>query len=435
MFCLAFHLKLGKHYGIERFGVIFLGLTCCMSVLVGSMFVGKIKADHQSLTGQAIYKSDFVLSKSGLNGKVVSMSTNDDYTKAFVLLKFDDMSQLSLNAKDYKLFLTGTNLQGVKKTLLCNPSGAIYVFGSTGYVGLYFRDVNGFPEQLTSCVFRCVKDVTGDDTTVGPDSSGFDKYDQVELVFNFHGVWSDKSEFLKTDTLDIKNMYNELLVSSQESKIKNLLSTDLQNMRKQQAVMTEYLDRVEADGLSVPNVPSEIANDKIYVKGLNGKLLTWSQDNGAYQDEDGYWYDTSDYQYYLDTDYVVPGGYDFDWQDGSVADGYFKDVAKDETWNSFLANQTKKQAEPSTFTTDVKWYNKDGSEFVYDSEAAENGDTQMATTNSDITTLMNAWSAYFDLKKQYQTTDMGQLLYLERDTEEAVSNYTVNMDDDVITIY
>lgn len=432
---MAFKLKLGRHYGIERFGVIFLGLTCCMSVLLGSIFVGKIKSDHQSLTGRTIYTSSFSMSKSGASGEILNFCTNNDNTKIFVLAKFDDMSNISLDANDYQLFLTGTNLQGSKKTLLSNPSGAVYVFGSTGYVGFYFRDVNGFSEQLTSVILRCAKDITIDDTVVGPSSSSFAKYDQTQLVFNFHGDWSQKVNFLESDTLDVKSMYNELLISDNESTIKNQLRTDLQNMRKQQEIISEYINRVESDGLTTPTVPSEIANDNIYAKGVTGKLLTWSQDNGAYRDEDGILYHDSDYQYYLDTDYVVPGGYDFDWQDGSVADGYFKDVAKDETWNSFLANQTKKQAEPSTFTTDAKWYNKDGSEFVYDSEAAENGDTQMATTNSDITTLVNAWSAYFDLKKQYQTTDMGQLLYLERDAEEAVSNYTVNMDDDVITIY
>ena len=432
---MAFKLKLGKHYGIERFGVIFLGLSGCMVLLMSTIIIGKVKSDHQSLTGRTVYISSFSMSKSGTEGQVVSMSTNEDYTKAFVLLHFDSMSNISLDANDYQLFLTGTNLSGAKKTLLSNPSGAVYVFGSTGYVGFYFRDVNGFPEQLTNVVLRCNKDIVNSDVTVGPDSDSFTKYDQAKFVFNFHGEWSHKADFLKDDTLDVNKMYNELLISTKESDIKAQLRDDLKSMNQKQSIMTEYMNRLDSDGLTIPSVPSEIANDKICAKGFNGKILTWSQDNGAYQDEDGYWYKDSDYQYYLDTDYVVPGGYDFNWQDGSVEDGYFKDVAKDETWNSFLANQTKKQAEPSTFTTDVKWYNKDGSEFVYDSEAAENGDTQMATTNSDITTLVNAWSAYFDLKKQYQTTDMGQLLYLERDAEEAVSNYTVNMDDDVITIY
>ena len=101
-----------KHKSIERFTSVFLILCICMGVCVGSIVYKKSRFDAETLSSQAVYTTKVTTSRSQVEGSVVSVLSNKEQTKAFVLLKMDSMENLSTNADDYKLFVAGSNSSG-----------------------------------------------------------------------------------------------------------------------------------------------------------------------------------------------------------------------------------------------------------------------------------------------------------------------------------
>ena len=124
-----------KHKSIERFISVFLVLCICMGVCVASIVYKKSRFDAETLTSQAVYTTEVLTSRSQVKGDVVSVLSNKEQTKSFVLLKMESMENLSTNADDYKLFVAGSNSGGTYSGIKSQPSGGIYVFGSTGYIG------------------------------------------------------------------------------------------------------------------------------------------------------------------------------------------------------------------------------------------------------------------------------------------------------------
>ena len=108
-----------------------------MGMCVGSIVYKKSRFDAETLSNQAVYTTEVVTSRSQVAGSVVSVLSNKEQTKAFVLLKMESMENLSTNADDYKLFVAGSNSGGTYSDIKSQPSGGIYVFGSTGYIGFY----------------------------------------------------------------------------------------------------------------------------------------------------------------------------------------------------------------------------------------------------------------------------------------------------------
>ena len=106
---MKFFRRFGPHYAIERFGVMFLSLFTAMCILLVSIGISKFRYDTQSLSGMAVYTNAFSMSLSGTEGSVRGVYSNNDHTKAFVLLKFADMTNLPVKASDYSLYLTGAD--------------------------------------------------------------------------------------------------------------------------------------------------------------------------------------------------------------------------------------------------------------------------------------------------------------------------------------
>lgn len=434
---LSAKLKLGPHYAIERFGVIFLTLFSCMVILLATIVTNKIRNDHQRLSDNAIYTQSFATSKTNVSGSVVGVYTNEARTKAFLLLRFEDMSKLPLDAKDYMMFLTARTPSQNKATLTSNPKGGIYVFGSTGYMGLYFVDSNGFEPQILDVVIRSLKDLSTDEELNLSDSLGdgsFAQYDQCRIYFNPGAAGATYAEFLEQDEMTVFDIYEECVTRKNEQSIRNTLEDDLETMRSQQTLITEYTNRLESlYGMAAPVTPSQIAGDTITAKNLDGEDLTWSSELNSWVDSENLTYDEGEYYLYLNTDYVVPGGYDFVWQDGSVREGYLDALTGGTDWTTFF-DQKRQEANSNaeSFSTSMAWYYQNGVEFVYD---ASSSDDTTAAIHTEIERLTAAWSTYYETKLAYQRTHLANLLTLERNAREVERNYTTNYDDDVLALW
>ena len=107
-------LKFDKHHRFEWFGVGVVALAIVMLFISISAFVVQTKQNNENKANRVIYTQKFGTSLSGLKGQVERIYRSDDKTKVFLLLHWDSGSsaKLSLNSKNYQMFLTGATTSG-----------------------------------------------------------------------------------------------------------------------------------------------------------------------------------------------------------------------------------------------------------------------------------------------------------------------------------
>lgn len=442
---MKFFRRFGPHYAIERFGVMFLSLFTAMCILLVSIGITKFRYDTQSLSGMAVYTNAFSMSLSGTEGSVRGVYSNNDHTKAFVLLKFADMTNLPVKASDYSLFLTGADRDMYQTSLKSSPNAMFYLFGSTGYAGIYLYSAEPFESQIMDIIIRANGAFTSSSSSSSSGDSTFSKYNQGRIYFNPGGTYATKTEFLETDDWDAAAAYEELVARPTEKATRTLLRNNIQEMLNQRVIMNEYSNRLVNDGLSAPTMPSEIANDKFYAINPDDKTqehLAYSISNGLWFTSDSkHTYESSQVHMFLETSYVVPTGYNFTWQLGSIQKGYLKNLTGSNVlsdWDKYFNTMASDSTE-STFNANGTFTYSDGSKYsgVIVGDAESSANTKTNRINSEIKTLQDAWSAYYEAKVEYQTVNLPVLLHIESDIKDVAESYTVNTNENnsLLTIY
>lgn len=393
-----------SHYKMERFGVMFLVLALAMTGTVGSILAHKKALDDQAMGTQAVYTTAFSMSLTGLSGSVVDVYTNTDHTKVFVLLKWNDPTKIVTDASEYELFYTGSDLAGNKVSRQSSPSASIYLFGSTGYMGIYFVDTNGFPAQIVNMTLRCNKMIAPLMTEIPSyNDQSFAEYDQVKIYFNPGGSGSTVAKFLDEDRMGIYDVCEGTMIAGQEDELRVKLDTDLVNMEAALMKIQEYERRVRQDAILPPDAPIQIRNDKIIT------------------DEDG--------NKSLETGYMLPGGYDFDWRNGSILEGYLDKAIPDGYAPSQHLTTSAQLAQSDNFKiSNLTWMNADGT--VFTGKNPQNL-TAINQANSDIQLLQTAWTEYYNAKKAYQTVDLAEMLKLELYLRDVMENFSIKTDDTI----
>lgn len=396
-----------SHYKMERFGVTFVALMLCMATLLGTIFARKAALDKETLGNNVVYTTSFSTSLSGNKGQVLSVMCDDARTQAFILIKFEDMSTVITDAREYQIFLTGTNLHSTKETLLCAPAASIFMFGSTGYMGIYLVDAAGFPSQILDLTVRCNRlaaPLRGD--VPAYEDASFSKFDQFRIYLNPGAADYVSATFLNERKLDAYEIYRTGVVDAQEAAARETLTADMESMMAQLQLIDEYRYRVEEqDDVIVPPAPVEISGD----------LVVKADDGG----------------YVFTPTYVVPGGYDFDWFHGSVESGYLHGVTPaNMTDLQYLTRQREAVAKSAVLPTEsLSWIRMDGTTVNLNTSATLSASE--VKTQQDIQALIQAWQSYFEMKCQYQTTDLESLLVLEYNAKDVSRNYTVNAADNI----
>lgn len=423
---LGARFKLDSHHAIERFGVLF-GVLCLSSVVIfGATGVSAFSNNKQALSSTALYTPTFTTSKTEIGGEVPGVFVNKDRTRALVLMQFEDTSQVSVNAEDYQGFLTGSSMDLDQEDLKNTVAGSVYVFGSTGYMGVMLDSTEPFTEQVMDLTMRAntelvytEKDVAAEDEMSGGDAS-FQKYDQWRVFFNPGGSEATVSEALSQETVDVGAIFNELVVAAEEEDIRGrmdaqlaLMKTDLNRINDG----TAELGRTTADGgklrLEPPQVPAQIAGDE--VTGEPGIGETPS---------------TLD----LKTGFVLPMGYDFDWRGGSVMEGYLEGVVPEgSSFVSYLAEREAETAQDDEFrVNDMQWLLNDGSNLATDYDSSD----PMIKPLSDIMNKLSlAYQDYYKDKQVYQVELHAELLNLEINLRNVESNFTKNESKDALRSY
>lgn len=412
-------LKLGPHYRMERFSLLFCVMVVGILVTTVSCFVAHVQTQNTTLGEQAIYSTEFETSKTGVSGKVIDVYSSEDKAKTLLLLKFDDTKVVSTNADNYQMFLTGASVEQNKQTLDGVPSGSIYMFGNTGYMGIYLVNKDGFGPQILDLVVRCNSELqtnASEDVDEEVEDKSFVDYDQFRVYFN---PGASKAKHL--DCLDgskapsIKDFYNEAVITPQEDEIHAQLETQVNNMRVSLNQIHEYEERLETEGITVPAEPSVIAGDKVI-----------TNDDGSYT-------------YKPAT--VLPGGYDLDWQHTSVVDGFIDDlIAKTDSPNmtvdQYFAMMTREANGDASGnkldTNNIEWQLNDGTLISSLSGGKSSRYTKYMEMCNDLT---NAWRTYYNQKVDYQREMLGSLLDLEVSKDGILTSSSVNTSENVLQCY
>lgn len=408
------NILFNKHFRMERFSMMFVTLSSLMLVvLISALFLANKQAAYD-ISEKSLYTSEFTMSKTGVGGKVEGVYTNKERTKAFIVLKFNDASQVSTNANNYQAFLTGADVQRNKVELKGAPSGSIYTFGSTGYIGVYLVNKSKFEQQILDLTIRSNAEIVPTlekiDTDEELGDASFDKYDQFRINFNPSGNDAKVLKLLDSkEAPSAVDLYNDTVVETNEAEIRTNLDKELKDMKTQLAAMDEYKHRVEQYGVVVPNLNNYIKGDKI-----TGK----------------------DDALYLNAGQIVPGGFNFDWRSKTVRDGYLKDLLVDGITSERLIidSNNKKSENPINLDVDkIVWRLKDGS--LLESLDTGSSQSKYTTIKKDIDLLTQTWEKYLTSKKQYQTTDLIGLLELEDSINLVTNTSIINTNDKALLVY
>lgn len=418
---------LGKHYRLERFGVIFCVLCALMVVDIACILHKTNEDRRQSLSDKVVYTTQFTTSRTNASGTVNGIYVNSDRTKVFLLLKFSSMDTMSTDAKNYELFLTGCDLYGNGLDLKSSPIGQLFVFGASGYMGVYFENATAFPAQICDLVVRNNKELVSTGVTVGEGATSFQKFDQFRIYFNPGGAAGTVAEFLDNDNLDPVVIYEELVSRAQERDMRVQLADTMERMRTSMETVAEYSRRMQDYGVYPAAVPESVMGD--CMRDADGNIVA-SVDPAdvcvAY---------SAGTPIYLDSDYVLKQGVDFDWRNGSIKEGYLDEVCEANGVSDSVELFAKIKSEPGDRpnTARLAWYREDGTEFLVDSSGA------MSTADKGALETMNllttAWGNYWSVKQEYQVKKLVSLLQMEAAVNSMDMNFSVRADDGVLILY
>lgn len=428
---------LSSHYVIERFGINFGILCTCIIICLGFAYKNYVDYQNEIVNNQALYTKQITTSKTDVTADVLGVYDNRAHTKSFVLLNFKDVTTIPLNASKYQFFMAGENGHGGYAPIQGKPAGAFYIFGTTGYMGIYLVNKSGFKPQVLNIVGRINSQITPTASMDDTNNDAFNKYDQFRIRFNPGAV---NVKYLKslehTEEPSVADLYSEMILARQEKKARAQLNNDLYQMQIDLNKIQDYSHRLESfDRVQVPKAPAYIRGDKV-IRKKNG-------------------------QRYLISHMTINGGFNYNWQDSTVSNGYIRKIMKQMKMDPSMSDENfldymdkKRQDTTSSEGTDSKfnanvpdnaWRYTNGRKV--DLTSPSGGDDQddtdsntsmiskRAQLNKDIQGLESAWEDYIDDKKQYQSNDLEQLLTLEATYAQVNHFAAINDKSTVLKIY
>ena len=402
---------MNKHKKIERFMFSFFSILIPLILMSFVSIYNKFGVDKNTLSSRAVYTTEAVFSRTNQTGKVVGVYTNEEKTRGMVLIKFDNGVNISSSASDYKVFTTASNLKQGKENLSSKPEGSVYVFGTSGYIGLYFVNNAGFESQIFKSTIRMEKEFkTVDEKVVkGKEVSGesYSKYDQADFYYNLGASQATKLTTLENADFSVQDFYVEALGTKVNNDKIAQINERLNRMSKLMLQIREMKSRLESTSvdntkLVVPDIPNEIKSDNF--SGSGDSIL-------------------------YTTDYVYPGGLNFNVKDVDLKTGYFKSINNSKlnpdnlSVSRFLAKLKNEQSNATYLSKyEPKWTMSDGSKLEDFVKNIGVDNAAVSSMNDNIQTYVNLVNAYLTDKIGYQTGDLRDLLSLDISLENATTN-------------
>lgn len=468
---LLIKLKLDPHHRMERFAITSISLFIVISLLTA--YAAKLYIDSKkiTLTTQAIYTTSAVWSLTGGTVTVDSIYRNEDTSKVFILLKMssDTMEKMPTDAKNYEMYVTGYD-----EKLTNNLVGSVYMFGNSGYMGLYFADSAGIDAHMYDIVVRNTNVVTTDRSKSAPsryNDESFKYHNQIRIYANLAGSSAKVADFLNQEPMDVTQIYAQTVMATQEAEVKKQLNDTLIDMNNTMMLINEYRTRLVTAGINPdvvydtsikgdrPAIPELIANDSITTdvtltegnatqfvpsETSTNPTIVNNPYNITVQTEEGMDFTSyvqtngdKDSQLYLVTKQVFPGGYQYNYQDLKLIDHFLPSMIPSgmnfRQWVQ-AKNAERDEYNASKTLTFGHWYWADGSgAFEYNSSDGYNETYRQI--QRDIGLYEDAIQHLYMLKYDYQETLLYNYLVLASNMETTQGIFTVNAEKTALTMY
>lgn len=396
-------LRIGKHYSMERFGI----MTAMAMVLVfGLVIWGAVNTYRDNRTReltQVIYEGEFATSATNMPGSLLGVFENERRDHAALLFYFGNMGSLSNQAADYSAQIYGMKDEmNLKPTEQPISGGSCAIYGNSGYMVVTLDSKEPFARELLQVMIGENNPKIPDARRTGNETRG-DVYDIWYVIVNLGGDGAYMTtSFADDGSFDFNHFFQEIVIARSEDGIRGDLDADLAQLSDALDAIILAERRAEGDGISVADFrPAWVDGDFVSV-----------DDNGNRA---------------LNTRTVALGGFDFDWRGGSVSDGYISRLAYAAGFddvNEYLSTQIASQ-QPWEYEV-PRWTLPDGTVVVRGKDAAVS--SSMQDLAADVDALDAAYKAYAKLKNKYQIDDLTRLLQLELDASDRGSVFTSNTD-------
>lgn len=449
--------RLNSHYEIERFGIMFFTLLGTLAIILTTLVVSAVKNNAETLGTKAIYTQTFKTSKTEINGSTEGVYVNAARTKSMILMHMSDAASFSQDPNKYQAFVTASNIEGGDKDLKNNFTGSIGVFGSTGYIGVFLDSDTPIASDILSITVRSTSQLVpskGKEALEATDDRTFAEFDQWRIYVNPGASEAEVLPALNGTIDNFGDLYYESVLYEQENEMRDQLNVQLDHMQVALRAADEYeaqlLTLSTVDGVKVvpEEAPLVIRGDKV-----TGELPIVTTDVESEEDGEDVNIEervtpqsstSSDPQsngssdgnnvLRLHSDVDIPGGLNFNWQDGTIRDGYIdKLLGPDTSFVDFLAQKAKESSdsdiEPVSGSS-IEWKLSNG-KMLTDYSKEPPMDVLFDQTNL----VTQAWINYYQLKSDYEKKMLNDLLTLEYNYKLVVQNGAMSNSDDSVIFY
>lgn len=400
--------KLGPHHKMERFTVMVSAATVFLLLFTVLSFASH-RSDMATLANeQAVLSTDFSFSLSGQNGSVEGVYGDENRTDVMVLFRLDDPANMSANAENYELFITGES-----EEMSYAPDVSFSLFGTTGYGMVRFTHDAGIANQILDVTLRSNSELA-DTTEIDPsdlEDGSFAKYDQAQFYVNPGAEEITVLEDVKPGESDPARLYTALVAEPQDAVVREEIATVTKDMNSALKRTAEYENRLVSSGYTAPVAPWFVEGD--------------------YIDEDGVFHAAKN----------VAGAHAIDYANTSVYDGYIQQVAGSaDGYSDYIeAQEEKRAAELLTLPEEVlpvlTVAQADGKELDLSRVVTGTSPSQQVAAKDSVDSLVNTWRTYLGLKVELQRDLMMKLLVLDADIQSQSLTYSEHTGDGVATIY
>ena len=399
-------LRLDKHHRIEQFAVEMCVLWLIMFLILLRCGATLRARDKNILSSRAILSNYAITSLSDQTINVIDMYRNEESSRVFVLCRFKDPDNLPSMASDYQVYYSARAQHLGYTPDVCT----VFMDSAHGYFGMYFRKSDGFKPQVVDLTVRVLTNVVplGVNTRYHGDKS-FSDYDQFRIYVNPGASGAKPVKFLEKEDFTFDDVYRVAISPDDEKDIKQKMQDDIRTMRNASNSMNEYFTRLDSMGIQVPGWPPLFMSDSFDKDAQTGSLV-------------------------YDTDDVVTGGVQANWDTMTLAEGNYTELVGAKNPNKKIRKMRKARRDlDGNVITDGKdsyrldgfeipehWYYKDtGSEFIVRNIANISASSPEGKITKAINDYTNAADKYYKAKVDYQFTLPIELLEAEADARNS----------------
>lgn len=406
-------LRLGPHHKMERFATM-VGSTVFFLLLFALMAFVTYRTDvAEYRASQAVFTKDFAFSLSGQRGTIQGVYGNEDKTDVMVLFQFSNPGDMSANAENYELFITGE-----KRSMRYEPKVTFALFGTTGYGIVRFTHDEPLRSEILNITIRAHETLSQSDSTprLPEDADGtFEKYDQARFFVNLGADAVETLDGFEHGENDPRLLYTLLVANAKDIEIREKIDEHTEQLRTLLARENEYVNRLTSSGYVAPDRPWFIAGD--------------------YVDDDGVFRPAT----------LLSNAHDFDYWTHTIRDGYLHQVVSDVSeFGVYMESKTtrtsdleaRKDTERQEQVDRVDMLiTADGSEIPLASIVTGRSASAEVSAKDAIETLLGIWRSYLTEKGRLQRETLRELLLLDADIQSQPKSYSEHSGDSAYTFY